>query len=148
MFKESKLIEASGKVVVDRSEQRIFVSLRSDILDYYLWFIKKEYWITLQKPMHGAHITIALSKLHNIDWSAASQYNGRKVLFQYDPYLIRGGRTKGFVMFYLKVFSPQIEELKKELDVVENSGYKGLHITVANGKAGVNPYWPELITIV
>jgi hypothetical protein len=75
-------------------------------------------------------------------------YDGERVDFQYDPYIIQGGYTKGFIMFYLKVYSEILDNMKKDLNIVENDGYRGLHLTLANGKHGnVHPWWPETISI-
>jgi hypothetical protein len=143
------MLKSTGIIKVDQKNSRIVVDVSEDFIKLYAWFIRKQYWISLQRPMHNAHITIANEKFHsNINWEKAKQYHNKIIEFEYDPYLIRGGRTKGFLMFYLKVISPEIEKIKEELKIVETENYKGLHITVANGKSnGVRPYWPETIEI-
>ena len=71
----------------------------------------------------------------------------------YNQYSVHNHRlwdryTKGFIMFYLKVYSETIDNMKKDLNIMENDGYRGLHITIANGKHGnVYPWWPKMITI-
>ena len=145
------LLKARGTIRVDSSKSRIVVEMGSDILDYYHFFISKTYWIRLQKPLHGAHISIALASKHKkVNWQRAEYYDGEEIEFEYDPYLIRGGYTKGFIMFYLKVYSEAIDKIKKELNIVDSEGYRGLHLTIGNTlKSGSKPllYWPELITI-
>ena len=112
---------------------------------------KKTYWITLQKPLHNAHITVANEKFHkDVDWKKAEYYDGEEIDFEYDPHLIQGGYTKGFIMFYLKVYSEELDKMKKELNIVDSDGYRGLHLTIGNTlKSGSKPllYWSELITI-
>lgn len=143
------MLKASGTIKVEREKSRIVVDVSPDIVDYYQWFIKKYYWIKLQKPLHEAHITLAKQSLHEtVDWKKAIQYDKKQIDFEYDPYLIRGGYTKGFIMFYLKVYSEMLDKIKKELNIIDNDGYRGLHITIGNGKGGVRPYWPEMISIV
>jgi hypothetical protein len=143
------MLKAKGTIRVDSSKSRIVVETGSDILDYYHFFIQREYWINLQKPLHDAHITVANEKFHkDVDWKKAEYYDGEEIEFEYDPYLVRGGYTKGFIMFYLKVYSEELDKMKKELNIVDSEGYRGLHLTVANGKNGnVQPYWPEMITV-
>jgi hypothetical protein len=138
-----------GKLKVNMNPQRIVVELDSDFIRYYLWFIKREYWIDLHTPLYGAHITITNPKLHsNVNYNLAKKkYDGKVVSFKYDVNPVRGGLTKGFVMFYLRVFSDQIESIKNDLNVVEHDGYKGMHITLGTNKNGDRLWWPELITI-
>jgi hypothetical protein len=53
-------------------------------------------------------------------------------------------------MFYLKVYSEVLDNMKKDLNIVENDGYRGLHITIGqSGKSGSEhrPWWPEIIKI-
>jgi hypothetical protein len=145
------MLKARGTIKVESKKSRIVVETGSGILDFYEWFIRKKYWIRLQKPLHGAHISIALASKHKkVNWQRAEYYDGEEIEFEYDPYLIRGGYTKGFIMFYLKVYSETIDKLKKELNIVDSDGYRGLHLTIGqSGKGGSKPllYWPELITI-
>jgi hypothetical protein len=40
--------------------------------------------------------------------------------------------------------------MKKDLNIMENDGYRGLHITIgSSGKSGTKHvlYWPKMITI-
>jgi hypothetical protein len=140
---------ALGKIKVDVDKRRIAVELNEDFIRYYLWFIKKAYWVDLHTPMYGAHITIANFKLHsNVDYNKAKKlYDGKIVAFEYDVNPVRGGLTKGFLMFYLHVFSKQIEAIKDDLKIVERANYKGMHITLGTNKNGDRPYWPQMITI-
>jgi len=145
------MINASGVIKVERDKQRIVVDTSPDIIDYYHWFIERHFWIRLQRPLHNAHVTITNKKHHNnVNWQRAMYYDGKRVDFRYDPYVIQGGYTKGFIMFYLKVYSKELDNMKKDLNIVENDGYRGLHITIgSSGKSGSNHvlFWPELITI-
>ena len=143
------MLKVKGIIKVEESKSRIVVETSQDIIDYYNFFITRQYWIRLQKPLHEAHVTIANVKFHdNIDWKKAQKYHNKEIVFEYDPYLIRGGYTKGFVMFYLKVFSEEIDKIKKDLDIIERDTYKGLHLTVATSKNSViRPYWPEMIEV-
>ncbi len=145
------MINASGVIKVERDKQRIVVETSPDIIDYYHWHLSKKYWIILQRPLHNAHITITNPKFHkDVNWQRAVYYDGERVDFQYDPYMIRGGYTKGFIMFYLKVYSETIDNMKKDLNIIEKDSYRGLHITIgSSGKSGTKHvlYWPKMITI-
>lgn len=143
------MLSGLGKIYVDKKAQRIVVDLSRDFIPYYLWLIKKEYWIDLQAPMHYGHITLANKKLYTgVDYQqAADSYHGQIVDFMYDVNAVRGGYTKGFVMFYLKVYSEELDDIKRKLNIVDRYDYRGLHITLGNSKAGLRTYWPEMIEI-
>lgn len=77
-------------------------------------------------------------------------YNNKLIEFEYDNYAIRGGFTKGFIMFYLKVYSEEIDKMKKDLNIVDNDGFRGLHITLGHSGKSNTPhmlYWPKMIEI-
>ena len=145
------MLKAKGTIKVESKKSRIVVETGSGILDLYGWFVSREYWIKLQKPLHDAHITVAFKKYHkDVDWEKAEYYDGEEIEFEYDPYLVRGGYIKGFIMFYLKVYSEAIDKMKKELNIVDSEGYRGLHITVGSsgkGKSNHIIFWPKMIEI-
>ena len=143
------MIPIRGVVRVDEDHEIMYVETSNDILEYYLWFIRREYWIDLGTPMRGAHVTIASKEWHGVDWKIAKRlYDGKMVDMEYSPDIVRGGYTKGFIMFYLKVRSQDIEDIKKELGIIDGERYRGLHLTVANSKnRPVKEYWPKMIEI-
>jgi hypothetical protein len=146
------MLSAFGKIHVNRTAKRVVVDLSPDFVPYYIWHFKKTHWLNLHSPMHCGHITLANSKLHpKADYQqAADIFHGQVVSFDYDPNIIRGGRTKGFEMFYIKVFSKELDRIKRKIKVIDNAGYRGLHITLGNlNKSGQTPmqYWPEMIKI-
>lgn len=144
------MLKARGRISVDRKGNRIVVDVSRDFVNYYYWFISKHYWIRMNTPKHGAHITIYNNVVNKdeINWNAAKRYHKQTIGFEYDPYLIEGGFTKGFIMFYLKVYSKKVDEIKKALGIVDGPKYRGLHVTVANSKnGGVQADWPKMISI-
>ena len=144
------MLEAEGIIKVEHG-QRMVVDLDEDFSKYYSWFIQQRYWVKPSLPLHRSHITIAGKQFHKgVDWDRAVDYHGQRVKFQYDPYLVEGGFTKGFIMFYIKVFSDEIDQIKKDIGVIESDIYRGLHVTIGSiFKSGSKAklYWPELITI-
>lgn len=143
------VLKAKGKLSVNEKKKRIVLDISLDFVKLYLWFIKKKFWYELGAPAHGAHITLTNPKVHsNVDFKKALKHHGKEFEFEYDENMVRGGYTKGFVMFYMRVFSKELEDLKKDLGIVESNNYKGLHVTIGNGKnTNLRPYWPNLITI-
>lgn len=145
------MVKIDGTIKVNEKDGRMYVDISPDLAYYYLWFIKKHFWISLNTPLHGAHVTIATRDLHYVDWKTARRrYHGKKITLEYDPYPIRGGRTKGFVNFWMRVVSKEIEDIKKDLTIKDGDKYRGLHITIGTYGKGTIPkkvYFPEMITI-
>lgn len=143
------LVKATGTLSVEPHKGRIVVNVSHDFVRYYHSFIEREYWISLGLPMHGSHITVANTAFHkNINWKKALNYHGKEVEFEYDVDMIRGGFTKGFIMFYMRVYSEFIDTLKDKLQIVENAKFKGTHITIGNSKGtNLRMYWPDMITV-
>lgn len=145
---KGKLIKASGRISVDQKRGRVALEVGGGILDYYSWLVTREYWIKMGKPLHSGHITIGNPNFHKkIDWKYANSIKGKRVSFYYDPVLVRGGQTKGFLMFYLSVYSVDIEMIKKRLGIVELPSYYGMHLTICTGKGVAVPWWPSMIKI-
>lgn len=143
------MISAKGTISVEPHKGRIVLDVSDDFVRLYYWFINRHYWIRMGTPLHGAHVTIFNEKHHaKTNWKKAMWYDKKEVEFTYDPYIIEGGYRKGFLMYYLKVFSTDIDEMKKKLGIVDGENYRGLHLTVANGKNGsVFADWPKMIEI-
>jgi hypothetical protein len=145
------MLSATGTLTVEPHKGRIVLDVSPDFVDYYGWHIRKKYWCYVNTPLHGSHITLVTPKFHkNINWDKAIHWDKKVVDFDYDPYIIEGGYTKGFIMYYLKVYSEELERMKEKLRIVENDGYKGLHLTLGSlNKSGTKPrlYWPEMIKI-
>ena len=103
----------------------------------------------MNTPLHGAHVTIYSQKHHkNVNWKKAVWYHKKEIEFEYDPKIIEGGYNKGFLMYYLKVHSQEIDQMKKKLGIVDGERYRGLHLTLANSKSNsVFPDWPKTIEL-
>ena len=142
------MLKAKGKLSVEPHNGRIVLNVSDDFVKYYSQFVEKKYWILLQQPLHRSHVTLAMSKLHKgIKWKKAVHHHGKDIEFEYDIDMLRGGYRKGFIMFYMKVYSEELDKLKDKFGIVDNSGYQGLHITIGNTKNGVRLYWPQMIEI-
>jgi hypothetical protein len=143
------MLKAKGTVSVEPHKGRIVLDVSPDFVKLYKYFIETHYWIRMGSPLHGSHVTIFNQKHHTkVNWQRAMWYDKQEVEFEYDPYVIEGGYRKGFLMYYLKVFSSEIDQMKKKLGINDGEGYRGLHISVANGKFNsVFPSWPKMISI-
>ncbi len=148
-----KVLKAEGKIKVDVKAKRLTVEMSRDFTDYYIWFLERKYWIRFNSPRYGTHITVINKEYHSgmYDWNdLKSKYHNKTVSFEYDEDMVRGGAKKGFIMFYMKVYSKELDQIKKTAGIKEGDKFKGLHITVATaGKSGskIVDYWPQGITI-
>jgi hypothetical protein len=145
------MLKSKGILSVEPHKGRIVLDVAPDFVRYYAYFLRKKYWAYINTPLHGSHITVGNTKYHqNINWNKAVHCDGHEIEFKYDPYIIEGGYTKGFIMYYVRVFSEELERLKKKLRIIENESYRGLHLTIGNinkGKSEYRLYWPEMISI-
>ena len=143
------MITAKGKISVEPHKGRIVLDVSPDFVKLYYWFISKHYWLRMGTPLHGAHITIYSEKHHSkVNWKKALTFHKREVEFQYDPYLIEGGYRKRFLMYYLRVFSTELDDMKRRLGIVDGERYRGLHVTIANSKGdNLYPDWPKMIEL-
>lgn len=147
VIQDDKIRSSKGVISVDG--RRMVVNISKDFIEYYNFFIQRKYWVSFQLPKYGAHISIASLKHYTgVDWVKAKRYHGEVINFDYSVDMIHGGRTKGFHMFYLKVFSDDINNIKQEIGAVDGDAYHGLHITINNGKSNKYKLWhPTLITL-
>lgn len=142
------MLTTHGILSVQPHKGRIVVDVSNDFVQYYNWFITKKYWIKFAAPMYGAHITVANTTFHDrINWQKALFSNNKPIEFQYDEYIVRGGQRKGYDVFFVRVYSEELVELKKKWGVVEKANYQGLHLTIANSKGSLPDYWPKMIEL-
>lgn len=138
------ILRNTGVVNVDKRDGRVSIDVDRDFVKYYNWFITKKYWTIFQTPKWGAHITLVNPTVNrNADIDAVKHYHGQTVEFFYSPFLIEGGFTKGFVMFYLNIICDAGEEIMDKAKV-----HNKLHLTICNSKQQTKEYFPEMISIV
>lgn len=147
------MLKGLALIKVDIPKKRIYTTLDEGIIDYYTWFLNREYHIQIDRPLYGGHITVYNTNLYKfeIDWRKAFRgYNNMIIEYSYDAYIKRGGGTKGFDLFYMNIVSPEITRMKRELGIVDTENFKGLHITIGtSGKSGslVRAWQQPMITI-
>ena len=141
-------IKAYGRLQADKDALRILVG--NDLIYFYKTLVEKHFHIVTHYPMHGGHITITNTKLHkNFNFEKAKDlvnlYKNKQLEFFYDPYIIVGGRNKPFKNFYMLVEGIVINSLAKYMETPPPPN--GFHITVANTKGGVKPFFGKMIEI-
>lgn len=142
------LLKGKGILRVDKRKHRIIIELDDGLGDYYRWLASREDWIVVHRPTYGYHITITNNKLnHNVNWRKALRINNMPVEFFYSAGLVRGGQSKGFTNYYLRIVGDEIDYIKDAIGLIEGSKYLGAHITIGNTKSGVATCWPKMITL-
>jgi hypothetical protein len=127
-------IKSFGKLQITDNAIRVSVSM--DFIKYYKQFVDKQFRIFSDYPAHGGHITITQIKINkSFGFKSYKHLSGKIINFEYNPDIIVGGQSKGFMNFWMKVRSAEIDKLMKDLGIVQN-----LHVTVSNTKGGVRPY--------
>lgn len=131
----TQLRKSRGRIVVQQG--RIALNVPLDLCNYYRQLI---YWEFpnliggLSLARHRPHITIGNPKLHKINQAAANKYNEKKVDFEFDPTTIYiGGFAKGFVGFYVKIISSELDKIKNDVILSELSP-GSLHLTICSSK--------------
>ena len=143
------MLRATGIMSVQPQKGRMVLDVSDDLIKLYYSFISKNYWIRMNTPLHGGHVTLYSQKHHKkINWDNAMFYDKKIVEFEYDENIVEGGYTKGFLMYYLRVYSDQIDQIKKKVGIVDGPYYRGLHLTICNSKGtSIFPDWPKMIEI-
>jgi hypothetical protein len=143
------MIKAKGIMSVEPHKGRMVLNVSDDLIKLYYWFISKRYWIRMNTPLHGAHITLYSQKFNKkVNWEKAVYYDKKVVEFEYDPNIVEGGYNKGFLMYYLRVYSYELVRIKKKVGIQDGPYFRGEHLTICNGKFNsVFPTWPSMIEI-
>lgn len=130
------MLKALGKYLVKKNDIRVVTT--PDFCSYYANLFKKAHWNTIKVnlPKYGAHIGIINPKIHGeIDCSEFLCLNGKKVWFEYDITGNYGGFSKGFLNFWLDVYSQEFENIAKKLNCLNpNRNFANFHITILNTK--------------
>ena len=113
--------------------------IEGDLDKYYKKLFERENHL-VQKMWcgrYGAHITIYRPEIHGVTTNWPQKYDGDIVEFQYNPNQIyQGGHYRGFIGFYLPVYSFEIESIKKNLGIWDKEG-DSLHLTLFHNKKEV-----------
>jgi len=128
-------LKAKGKFRVTKDSIRIVTD--TDFCRYYRWLFNKAHYNTIknQVPMHGAHINIASPKIHKVDCSKYLYLNNKDVYFEYSVEGNYGGFKKGFLNFWLDIWSKECEDIAYDLGIVKKEkGFELFHISILNTK--------------
>lgn len=137
------MFKSKGKFFVGKDGS---VKLLCDfgLLSYYKAMIEKRFFAPWEKgktqsPLHGAHVSIIVPKVHGrMDLKSLNRFRGKLVEFSYDPKIQYGLSKRGFYTFWLKVECPFADKIKEDLGVKDGPRFSGLHLTICNTKYELN----------
>ena len=98
-----------------------------DIDKYYAWFLEKRFNLVLNRSIRKAHVTIIADRITDRDkyQQAKKIFNGREVVFTYEPDEIRSNGED----WWIKVYSTDIEAIR-EFAGLERKPFFNLHMTI------------------
>lgn len=128
MYKGYGVIKFSGRLKIEVDNNICFYYRR--LIFYHNKSLKTA------TPAHGAHISLYIPSIHGAaPFSRIRNLIDEKVEFSYDPRDIRkGGHNKGFVNYYLPVYSPRFAEIEEYLGFTQQKNFFGYHLTLCNNK--------------
>lgn len=142
------MLKIIGRIEVDIPKKTLRARLSHDFIQYYLWLISRRFYGTtgsntfcverhqLNTPLYSSHVSIVLPLLKWNGWDKALKYKNRKVEIFYDPekLVLDFSKKKQTWNFWQPVVSPDINKIKKELNIIDNAEFWCLHITICNSK--------------
>lgn len=131
-------LKSEGSLIIKDGAIRLVTGY--DLIHYYKTFVDKQFKMFTHTPAHGGHITLLNPKIHGkLDEKKGrflwNYYSGKRIPFEYNPYIYVGGKTKGFLNFYMVVRGIELDNICNHLGVIQN-----YHITISNTKGGIRPY--------
>lgn len=138
-----QFIKLQGTITVERN--RVSIDFHGDLVNYYLWHIKKATWntIKLSTPRYGAHVSVIIPTIHgeyiqNKDLrKELVRWNKKKVDVFMDPTDVRiGGHSKGFINYWIPIKCNEVQRMK-DLLFIKETNYHGDHLTIASNKSDV-----------
>lgn len=145
---EEQWIKIKGRISVDPKSNRIAVNLGFDFINYYVFFIERAYLASFSYPKHGGHVSIFLPLHGKVDFGKAKKFDKKWVEMEVNPDVITGGKKKGIRNFWMKIRSPEIDAIKKELGIKDGPAFLGSHVTICSEKGGIRKFQRKMIEIV
>lgn len=132
------MFESFGRLDFASTENILRAVINEDFARYYqkLFYFESFKTIPVWRARHGVHITVFNPKFHGkILAEKLLKFHDQLVSFLYDPREIyQGGDSKGFVGFYLPVYSEQIKKIQAEIGINDEELGRTLHVSLFNNK--------------
>lgn len=111
-----------------RDTQWLLLNIEDNsLIEYYQYWIKKHYWInTLQKPKHGAHISVIRGETieDELFYKHWKKYHNDIIHIEYDNNIQDNNEH-----FWVKAYSKDLENIRTELGLNPIPEYN-FHITI------------------
>lgn len=103
------------------------IKFDDNVYDYYAWFLKKRFDISLNKPLRGTHVTIISDIIDDDVYLAAKDiFDGKEITIKYDPTIIKANK-KGH--WWIKVYCDDAKNIRSAMGLNPDP-YFGLHLTI------------------
>lgn len=97
-----------------------------DIAQYYAWFLKNRFDLTLNKPLRGTHITFISDRVDKTIFDQASKvFNGKNIDFFYNPSDIQTNGNH----WWIKVDCPDAKSIRQTIGLNPDP-YFSFHLTL------------------
>lgn len=107
-------------------KKTVLVKFNCETYDYYSWFLKKRFNLTLNKPLRGTHFTIVNDIVNDDLYNKSKEiFDGKEIEITYDPSFIRSNK-KGH--WWLKAYSDDAQNIRNVMGL--GDPYFGFHITI------------------
>lgn len=128
-----------GTTFLEPRSKTLRLNIDLDFANYYKSLVEKYFYFKMGTPAHGAHISVVLPfESKNIPLKKMEPFHQKTITVRYDPYIYCGGHTKNFRNFFVYVYSPELDNIKKSLQLEKDRLY--WHITICSTKGGTKPY--------
>lgn len=135
-----------GFAILAADDSALRAQIDIDFFRYYrqLFYAATYQTLIVSSGRYGLHITVANKIFHSFDAALLAQYHGRRISFFYNPEEIyEGGRNQWLLSgglgpprfhtgFYMKIVSPDLEKIDKELGINQD-----FHLSLFKNKHAV-----------
>lgn len=124
-----------GRLEYHENPYKVIVRVDPGISNYYYYQITQLAHIDIQRQRWAPHISVVRKEMPRF-LNFWKKYEGAKIPFEYEYYVYNDNRY-----YWLNVYSPKLEEIRKELGLTRVSaitrgpdGKHRFHITIGNTK--------------
>lgn len=132
-----QLLKHTGKLIFDPQPLNdpsnsmfkpfwVIVTLDDDLREYYAWFLKKRYRITVQRPAWGAHISVVRGEETTIqNWEYWKNiYNNKELEFEHGLIIKTNGGH-----WWLNINCPELFKLRTDMRYPKDTKFS-FHLTL------------------
>jgi len=120
--------DVTKKHISQSSWKRVaIIKTNCNISDYYAWFLKTRFNLTLNKPLRGTHVTFISDRVdRDIFNQACIIFNNKEIEFYYENMPRSNGQH-----WWLRAWSPQAEDIRQSIGL-SRVPYFSFHLTIGS----------------